>query len=248
MVDIELDNGTLEYYCQLCAGNFVELPGQGIEHFTSIGHTYGTGPEVEAETSDNDDRDLDTESGGGGGEQRHTEDAIQQILSRVLGSSTNLMPVLSAASGGSSTPMAVIIRSPPMTPSAPPMPTRNRGDLMSMLIEHGLFSGMFSGMSDSDAGNSYDGRSFQDLLHHLMMTESSHANTPATQEAIDSLERIRINSSSDAESLGQCGISLESFDTGDTVVRLSCTHSYKEESILEWFKQQDSCPICRKKV
>lgn len=242
MVDIELDNGTLEYYCQLCTGNFVELPGQGIEQFTSIGHTYGTGPEVEAESSDYEDREIDSS----GGDQRTTEDAIQQIFTRLLGSS-NLTPMISAASGGQS-PMAVIIRSPTAAPNPQFGLNRNRSDLMSILMEHGMFPGMFTGQADPDTGNSYDGRSFQDLLHHLMMTETSHGHTPAPQGTIDSLERIHVASSSEAQGLGQCGITLENFEEGEIVVRLSCTHCYKEESILEWLKQQDTCPICRKKV
>ena len=49
---MELNSDSNEYHCLLCSGNFVEFSGQGIEQFTSIGHTYGTGTEAEEEEAE----------------------------------------------------------------------------------------------------------------------------------------------------------------------------------------------------
>jgi hypothetical protein len=79
-----------------------------------------------------------------------------------------------------------------------------------------------------------------DLLHHLMMTESSHAHHPASREAIAALQRITVNESTNLEEIGECGITLEEFKCGDVAVLLSCSHAYKEASIIEWLHQHDT--------
>ena len=81
-----------------------------------------------------------------------------------------------------------------------------------------------------------------------MMNESSHAHHPASSEAIDALTRIIIDESIDLIKLGDCGITLEEFTLGETVIVLECAHAYKEASILEWLQHHDTCPVCRKKV
>jgi hypothetical protein len=78
---------------------------------------------------------------------------------------------------------------------------------------------------------------------NLLSNESSGCG--ASLEAIRRLERIYVDSHTDLERFGECGISLEGFRLGDKVVVLPCAHAYKEEAILKWFEEHNSCPVCR---
>merc|ERR1711991_64668 len=74
-----------------------------------------------------------------------------------------------------------------------------------------------------------------------------------TPEAIKKLPRVHINKDTDlmkecGSTDTSCGITLDPLEEGEVAVVLKCKHVYKEESILEWFKQHNTCPVCRKSV
>ena len=95
------------------------------------------------------------------------------------------------------------------------------------------------------AGNNMSGVSFDDILHHILMHESSHAGRPpASEDLIDSLSRIVVTDEN-VNDLGECNITLDQFQIGDIAVKLTCGHSYKEDSITQWLKMHNSCPVCR---
>jgi len=95
------------------------------------------------------------------------------------------------------------------------------------------------------AGNNMNGVSFDDILHHILMHESSHAGRPpASEDLIDSLDRIVVTDEN-VNDMGECNITLEQFQIGDIAVKLTCGHSYKEDSITHWLKMHNSCPVCR---
>lgn len=89
--------------------------------------------------------------------------------------------------------------------------------------------------------NQRGGNSFEDLLHHIMMNESSYANHGASEETISRLERRTENLSE----LGECSISQEPFNENDTAIVLSCHHAFKENEILQWLRVNKTCPVCR---
>jgi hypothetical protein len=110
--------------------------------------------------------------------------------------------------------------------------------------------GLGSGSSaDSPAGrleSLLGSGSFEDLMHYILMNESSYSATPAANEIIDQLPRINIASHNiDSHGLGDCSIAQEAFVIGDVVVTLPCEHSFREESIVRWLKMHDTCPVCR---
>jgi len=121
-----------------------------------------------------------------------------------------------------------------------------RADLLSSLIARGYLPGGQEGAAL--VGQEGGGRSFDDLLHHLMMTESSHAHHPASEEAMAGLRRVAVDADTDLSTLGECGVTLETFEPGDTAVVLPCSHAYKEEAIVQWLQQHDTCPVCRSSV
>jgi len=87
--------------------------------------------------------------------------------------------------------------------------------------------------------------SFDDILHHILMHESSHAGRPPASEALlDSLCRIVVTDDN-VNDMGECNITLEQFEVGDVAVKLTCGHTYKEDSIIHWLKMHNVCPSCR---
>jgi hypothetical protein len=97
----------------------------------------------------------------------------------------------------------------------------------------------------SDSGGDLSGRALDDLLHHLMMTESSHRSYGASKAAIESLERIVVDDATNLAELGQCGISMDDFVVGETAIKLPCSHVYKETLITQWLGTHHTCPTCR---
>ena len=62
---------------------------------------------------------------------------------------------------------------------------------------------------------------------------------------ISNLNRVNMKDDTDLSNIGDCGITLEPFEVGETAIILPCSHAYKEAAILEWFKQHNTCPVCR---
>lgn len=85
------------------------------------------------------------------------------------------------------------------------------------------------------------GNSFEDLLHHIMMNESSYAHHGASEEAIARLEKRTEN----LQELGECSISQEPFTENDVAIVLPCHHAFKENEILQWLRVNKTCPVCR---
>lgn len=53
----------------------------------------------------------------------------------------------------------------------------------------------------------------------------------------------------DESDIGYCPITHEAFELNDKVLTLTCCNSpYKYESIIEWLKQYNTCPICRQEL
>ena len=102
------------------------------------------------------------------------------------------------------------------------------------------------GMGIGGMGNM---RSFEDLLHHIMMNDNSHAGVPpAPDMVIDSLTREVVTPDTNLQRLGECCISMEAFEPGDTAISLPCGHCYKQEPIVQWLRMHNTCPVCRLQV
>ncbi|KAL2261119.1 hypothetical protein VTK26DRAFT_4682 [Humicola hyalothermophila] len=88
------------------------------------------------------------------------------------------------------------------------------------------------------------------IITQLMETSpQTNAAPPASQSAIDSLER----KPADDEMIGpdgkaECTICIDEIKKGDEVVVLPCKHWYHGECVVLWLKEHNTCPICRKPV
>lgn len=57
---------------------------------------------------------------------------------------------------------------------------------------------------------------------------------------------VIINSGDNA--ISDCRICLDEFKVGDEVCVLECSHKLHASCLLDWFKRNISCPICRSKI
>lgn len=113
---------------------------------------------------------------------------------------------------------------------------RPRADFGSLLAS-------LLGGDDGERGG-LERRAFQNLLHHILMNESSTIGTPpASESAIQNLPRETVLENNIPQ--GECSITQEAFEVNDVVVTLPCGHFFKEEPIVHWLKLHGSCPTCR---
>ncbi|KAA8491049.1 E3 ubiquitin-protein ligase [Porphyridium purpureum] len=94
-----------------------------------------------------------------------------------------------------------------------------------------------------------------------MFPPPSGPRPPADREAVDELptqeirteeqlRQIRGGASTDGRHAheAQCSICLMSFEVGDTVKWLPCTHVYHSTCVDRWLGQSNSCPVCTHEV
>ncbi|KAK0643469.1 hypothetical protein B0T16DRAFT_459609 [Cercophora newfieldiana] len=75
---------------------------------------------------------------------------------------------------------------------------------------------------------------------------SSNAAPPASQTAIDRLEKKKIDDAMlGPEGKAECTICIDELKKGDEVTSLPCTHWFHGECVILWLKEHNTCPICR---
>lgn len=109
-------------------------------------------------------------------------------------------------------------------------------DILSMILQG---TGLVNGLSPN--GNT--GGMMDEILHQLFMSDQGNAPTPTTPEALAALKRER--SDEGLKHLGECGITLEPFESGDVALILPCEHAFKEDAIVQWLQTHNTCPVCR---
>lgn len=76
--------------------------------------------------------------------------------------------------------------------------------------------------------------------------------TPVTKETIECLRCENLDSTDKLKQLGleneNCAICFDTFKADNTEITMLGCHSFCKECILPWFKENDTCPICRKKI
>jgi E3 ubiquitin-protein ligase RNF115/126 len=158
--------------------------------------------------------------------------------------------------GSSRRPVGIVIRHSP-TILATSSSLSGEIDIDGGGMSRGLF-GLLNSISSirqgSMIGNLHNpdalsNAQFEQFLHHILMNESSHSGAPpASENVIESLQKVTMEQESNIASYGECCISQEPFEIGDVVVCLPCGHNYKEEPIVHWLKMHNTCPVCRVKI
>jgi hypothetical protein len=242
-----------EIECSVCLSNFVEALGQGVEIFNAGETLHERQPR-----SDTNRRNTDAVRRVRREERRDSERGSNTINNTVMDIHHNGQQMNQIQSNSNTArPVGLflsssMVRNTDMTPFVPGemhvigshqnMHSRNAGlgDLMN------AFMGVRQGPGEDGVWNIGGGRSFEDLLHHIMMNDSSHAGVPpASERLIENLNRLEVTAETDLQELGECCISQDAFEIGETAICLPCKHSYKEESIVHWLKMHNTCPVCR---
>lgn len=122
--------------------------------------------------------------------------------------------------------------------------------LNSMRARPALFSTAF-GTADDPLGenNEAASRQWEDFLHHILMNETSRAGAPpASKQVLEALPHHIIADAGEVSSYGECCITQDPFEVGESMVPLHCGHNYKEEPIVHWLEMHNTCPVCRVEV
>ncbi len=45
-----------------------------------------------------------------------------------------------------------------------------------------------------------------------------------------------------------CSICLDEFKTKEKIITLDCSHYYHDQCITDWFKKDETCPLCRENL
>ncbi|XP_058781517.1 E3 ubiquitin-protein ligase MPSR1-like [Vicia villosa] len=65
---------------------------------------------------------------------------------------------------------------------------------------------------------------------------------PASKEAIESLEKVKMENSNAIEKCSVCQFEL---NAGMEVTKMPCNHLYHQDCIVQWLKTSHMCPMCR---
>lgn len=229
---ILLNDMSNEFQCTSCSGTFIEKLGQNLESFF-VPEASSTTTASDTPASDSIENSILTAGSGDIGSM-----LIQQIVNRVLGlgvqtrpSAQSLLTFLQQVALDSGRPVGIVVRQ------------------STSARELAMLSSLLGNSRSGPFGDGLEGRGLDDFLHHIMMNEPSYAGAPPASEAkIQALSRHIISSATDQPNLSACCISQEAFEEGDVAVLLSCGHSYKEASIVQWLRRHNTCPVCRLEV
>jgi uncharacterized membrane protein YgcG len=89
------------------------------------------------------------------------------------------------------------------------------------------------------------------VITQLMeQNQAGNAPGPASQEAINSLERRAVNKDDLDERTGkaECSICMDETPVGTTVTTLPCKHWFHHDCIEAWLSEHDTCPHCRQGI
>lgn len=127
----------------------------------------------------------------------------------------------------------------------------NAGDRDPFPTPFDLLSALFTPGNGGRHGDMvFSQEAFDQVMSQLMeQNNGSNAPPPASQEAIQALERKKV----DEEMLGsegraECSICMEEVALGNEVTVLPCKHWFHGECVTAWLKEHDTCPHCRSAI
>lgn len=88
-----------------------------------------------------------------------------------------------------------------------------------------------------------------DRVMSQLMEQNPHGSAPppATEQAINSLPKKKLDVEQLDENTGQaeCSICMENVDVGEEITVLPCKHWFHFECVKAWLTEHDTCPVCR---
>ena len=120
--------------------------------------------------------------------------------------------------------------------------TSTHAELVGLILNSNTSSGSFPLPSQIP----FDELFLQLMVNSILMTSNINphlSDAGLSPGEIENLTRVTID-----QDVGECGITLDKFNIGETAIVLPCSHVYKEIAIVEWLRQQGTCPVCRRRV
>eukprot|EP01130_Rhizamoeba_saxonica_P017159 TRINITY_DN819_c0_g1_i2.p2 TRINITY_DN819_c0_g1~~TRINITY_DN819_c0_g1_i2.p2 ORF type:complete len:217 (-),score=66.03 TRINITY_DN819_c0_g1_i2:108-758(-) len=83
----------------------------------------------------------------------------------------------------------------------------------------------------------------ESILDRLFNEYSPQGAPPATEAAISSCEKIKIDEEVDEDEI--CAICRDEYELDEEVIKLHCSHFFHEDCVRPWLEKHNTCPICR---
>jgi len=102
---------------------------------------------------------------------------------------------------------------------------------------------------NNDAIFSHHPSGLEDLLMHLAQRMHEPRVNPLNENLVSSLPEITITDLSKIPAgKNECVICLTKYELNEKAILLPCTDMFHTECIKNWFKNQNSCPLCKFKI
>ncbi|KAK0619898.1 hypothetical protein B0T14DRAFT_219068 [Immersiella caudata] len=136
---------------------------------------------------------------------------------------------------------------PAGSPGARPMPP---GPMNFPTGLHEILASLLNPQAAVHGDAVYTQEALDRIITSLMeQNPSSNAAPPATQTAIERLEKKRIDENMlGPEGKAECTICIDELHKGDEVSVLPCSHWFHGECVILWLKEHNTCPICRASI
>ena len=91
-------------------------------------------------------------------------------------------------------------------------------------------------------------RNIENIINQIMMNDNNkYGNPPASQSAVDKLEKCKI-SQKKLKEFGfenSCPVCKEEFIVNEECLLMPCEHHFHKDCLVPWLKERNSCPVCR---
>ena len=94
-------------------------------------------------------------------------------------------------------------------------------------------------------------RNIEFIINQLLMNDNNrYGNPPASQSAVDKLEKCCITEKKLKEFgfENSCPVCKEEFILNEECLLMPCEHHFHKDCLIPWLKERNSCPVCRYEV
>ena len=91
-------------------------------------------------------------------------------------------------------------------------------------------------------------RNIEFIINQLLMNDNNrYGNPPASQSAVDKLEKCCITEKKLKEFgfENSCPVCKEEFILNEECLLMPCEHHFHKDCLIPWLKERNSCPVCR---
>jgi hypothetical protein len=94
-----------------------------------------------------------------------------------------------------------------------------------------------------------DNQRMENTMQLINMMSGGERHNPVKQNVLDLLPESKLK---EVKKLPQdkksCVICLEDYKENDTILTIPCYHIFHKKCVIDWFKNDNTCPICKFKI